>query len=658
MKTIIQRNTPAWCAAVVWAVAFTLIPVAVLADQPGQEDAKPSETSSASTPPTESKYETVVTATRTETPSSHVGSTVTVISGDDLKSGQFEWVSDALRLVPGVDVVRSGSYGAVTSVFIRGANSNHTLALVDGVELADPSNINGAVDFADFPPDNIERVEILRGPASSLYGSDAIGGVVNIITKQGSGPPSFSFLGEAGSYQTTYGLISASGGTPWINYSLSASNLRSDGISTDPLQTLPYLRSHLSARVGTSFLDNWNLSLFTRYTNSRTNIEDIRMGGAVYDANNTYRVDQLLVRPELRGSLFQGRWQQTLGFSWAHTSRASDNLPDFNDPSTSQGRFLGIKTKLDWQHQLALLPGNNALVLGEGKWDTAQTSSSSLSSSGFSFSSAFPRSSVNDYAFTVEDRQQLFDSLYLTGSIRWDHHSLFGGVVTQSVAAAYEIAPTGTRIHATEGSGFKAPSLLQLDDPQYGNKDLQPERSQSFDVGIDQPLFGGALVVGSTFFTTNITQLIGFDPLTFKSININEARINGVEDFARFSYRGFRAQVDYTWMHPLDRSTGQDLLRRPRNKVHGQIHQSIGNLEVGALINYVGTRQDTDFTVSPAAPISLTDYFLLTITAKYQIIRNLAVFGRVENTLDQHYEEVHTYPVPGRTVSFGARADL
>jgi len=656
MNTIIQRNTPAWCAAGA-AVALTLAPVAVLADQPSTEEPKASETSSESAPPTESKYETVVTATRAETPSSHVGSTVTVISGDDLKSGQFEWVSDALRLVPGVDVVRSGSYGAVTSVFIRGANSNHTLALVDGVELADPSNFNGAVDFADFPPDNIERVEILRGPASSLYGSDAIGGVVNIITRQGSGPPSFSFLGEAGSYQTTHGVISASGGTHWINYALSASNLRSDGISTDPLQTLPYLRSHLSARVGTSFLESWNLSLSTHYINSRTNIEDTRNGAAVYDPNYTYRVDQLLMRPELRGSLFQGRWQQTIGFSWAHTSRASDNLPDITNPSSTQSRFLGIKTKLDWQHQLALFRGNNALVLLEGKEDTAQTSSSSTSSS-FSFSSAFPRSSVRNYAVTVEDRQQLFESLYLTGSIRWDHHGIFGDVATQSVAAAYEFASTGTRIHATEGSGFKAPSLLQLDDPQFGNKDLQPERSQSFDVGIDQALFGGALVVGSTFFTTDITQLIGFDPLTFKPINVNEARITGVEDFARFSYRGFRAEVDYTWMHPLDRSTGQDLLRRARNKVHGQIHQTIGNLELGALINYVGTRQDTDFTLSPPAPISLGDYFLLTITAKYQIIRNLAVFGRVENALDQHYEEVHTYPVPGRTVSLGARADL
>src|SRR5215813_14909136 len=153
----------------------------------------------------EGELETVVTATRTETPASHIGSSVTVISAEELKINQYEWIYEALRQVPGVDVVRNGGFGGVTSVFIRGANSNHTLALVDGIELEDPSNFNGAVDFADFPPDNIERVEILRGPASSLYGSDAIGGVVNIITRQGSGPPRFSFVAEGGTYQTTHG---------------------------------------------------------------------------------------------------------------------------------------------------------------------------------------------------------------------------------------------------------------------------------------------------------------------------------------------------------------------------------------------------------------------------------------------------------------------
>src|SRR5262245_36318138 len=139
--------------------------------------------------------ETVVTATRTETPASHIGSSVTVISAEELKINQYEWIYEALRQVPGVDVVRNGGFGGVTSVFIRGANSNHTLALVDGIELEDPSTINAVVDFADVPPDNVERIEVLRGPASSLYGSDAIGGVVNIITREGSGAPRFSFVG-------------------------------------------------------------------------------------------------------------------------------------------------------------------------------------------------------------------------------------------------------------------------------------------------------------------------------------------------------------------------------------------------------------------------------------------------------------------------------
>jgi vitamin B12 transporter len=258
---------------------------------------------------------------------------------------------------------------------------------------------------------------------------------------------------------------------------------------------------------------------------------------------------------------------------------------------------------------------------------------------------------------TAEDRQQLFESLYLTGSVRWDHHQLFGDVVTQSLAVAYEFAPTGTRFHVTEGTGFKAPSLFQLDDPRSGNKDLRPERSQSFDGGIDQAFFDGALSVGSTFFTTDITQLIGFEPSPpFKSININAARITGLENFAGFSYGTFRARVDYTWMHPLNRSTGRDLIRRPRHKVSAQVGQAVGKLELGARLTYVGTRDDTDFT--SGTPVSLGDYFLLTFTAQYQLTRNVALFGRVENALNQHYEEVRTYPVPSRTVFLGARVDL
>jgi vitamin B12 transporter len=259
----------------------------------------------------------------------------------------------------------------------------------------------------------------------------------------------------------------------------------------------------------------------------------------------------------------------------------------------------------------------------------------------------------------LEDRQQLFESLYLAASGRWDHHSLFGDVVTQTVSIAYEVAPTATRLHATEGSGFKAPSLFQLYDPRSGNKDLQPERSQSFDAGVEQRLFNDVLSLGSTFFTTDITQLIGFEPAPpFKSINVNSARITGLESFVQFSLGSFRARVDYTWMHPLDRSTEKDLLRRPRHKVGAQVAYSTRKWQLGGRLNYVGTRDDLDFTMFRAARVQLGSYFLLAFTTQYQLTRGVAIFGRIENALDQTYEEVRTYPVPGRTLFLGARADL
>jgi vitamin B12 transporter len=592
-----------------------------------------------------------------DTPSGDVGSTVTVISGEELQKRQSPWVADVLREVPGVNVVRSGGFGATTAVFIRGANANHTLALVDGIELADPSIINGAVDFADFAPDNVERIEVLRGPASSLYGSDAIGGVVNIITREGSGSPSFGFTGEGGTYQTFRGVASARGGTSLGTYSLSASRLTTEGLSTDPLQPLPYERTNLVGKLGASFGPNWKVTLLTRYLNSRANVLDAPEGRATYDPNDTARTDQVLMRPELRGSLFKGAWRPTLGFSWARTSRASDNLPDAVNSSSSQGRFLGIRTKFDLQNEFKVSQTNQGLVLLEAKQETAETSSEFVGT-GFVFSSRFPRSFARTYGAAIEDRQRLLDALYLTASGRWDHHSIFGTAFTQSVALSYEFPAIGTRLHMAEASGFKAPTLLQLEDPLYGNRELRPERSQSLEAGFEQPLINGAVRVGSTFFTTHIEQLIGFDPSTFRSLNINEARINGVESFARTAIGPIRASAEYTWMHPLDRSTGRDLLRRPRNKVEGRIEYFRGEMSLMARVSYVGTRQDTDFTLFPATPISLGSYVLLTLTAHYPLTPQVALLGRIENILDQQYEEVHTYPVPGRSLFLGLRAEL
>ena len=601
--------------------------------------------------------ETVVTATRTETPASHIGSSVTVISAEELQINQYEWVYDALRQVPGVDVVRNGGFGGVTSIFIRGANSNHTLALVDGIELEDPSTPNGVVDFADVPPDNVERVEVLRGPASSLYGSDAIGGVVNIITREGSGAPRFSFVGEGGTYQTVHGLVSASGGTKWVNYSLSASSIHSDGINTSPLQTRPYLRSNLTAKLTTAFLDNWKVSLVTRYLNSRTHIDNTATGLPVYDPNYISRVEQVLLRPEVRGSLFNGLWKQTLGFSWNHIFRSLDNLPDVVDPSSYTGRFLGIKSKVDWQHELKPFSGNDALVLGEFKEDIAQTNSA-LTLGGVTYPNSLSRTSVQTYAITVEDRQQFFNSLYLTASGRWDHHSLFGDVGTQTAALAYEIAPTGTRLRATEGTGFRAPSIFQLYDPLTGNPGLRPERSRSFDAGLDQKFFDGALSLGGAFFSTQINQLIMYDSAARKSINISSAHITGVESYAQFSYQGFRARVDYTWMKPINQSDGSYLIRRARNKVAAEVSEAIAGLVVGARLTYVGDRDDTDFSTFPSKQVTLSPYVLIAVTAQYQLTRHVSLFGRVENLFNEHYEEVLAYPVPSRTLFLGARADL
>ena len=611
------------------------------------------------TPEVDSKYQTIVTANRFEAPAGSVSSTVTVLTAEDLQARQVFSLSDALREVPGLDVVRSGSLGANTSVFTRGTNSNHTLLLIDGLEASDPSSFDGAIDFGDLGPEGIDRVEILRGPASSLYGSDALGGVINVITHRGKGTPRFGLSAEGGAHRTFRGTASASGAQGPLNYSLLANRLTSGGISQASAlrgntEADGYGRTLLSGRVGFRLNGSLQGTFTSRYTDADIQLDDFGATGPVDDLDYRQRRQELLLRLEGNLSLFDGRWRQSLGgFLSQHRLRTA-NLADLVNPSSSEGDYRGRKTGVDWQHHLSLVRGNDAVALLEAEWDVPRTHSVFGG-----FVTDLPPTALHTLAFAVQDQQQLGRVFTLTGSARVDQHSVFGRALTYSVGGVVALFDGQFRVRANHGTGFNAPTASQLFDPNYGEPSLQPEQSRSYELGVDHLFASIGFSLGATAFRNDVESLIAFDPTTFKPRNINAARITGVESFLQHEQGAWRGRVDYTWMEPLDLATGKDLARRPRHKGALSIaYRFPRGSGLSTRLVYVGERPDLDFAQFPAAEVRLRPYLLASVSASWGLTDALTLFGRIENLLNTRYEEVLGYGSPGISAYAGIRAEL
>jgi vitamin B12 transporter len=605
--------------------------------------------------------EVVVTASRVETPAREVASSITVISAQEIREKQKTDVLEVLRSVPGLDVVRTGGPGKETAVFLRGAKSEQTLVLIDGVEMNDPTSPGRAYDFANLTTDNIERIEILRGPQSTLYGSDAMGGVINIITKKGKEKMAAFASGEYGSFKTFIGKAGVSGGNRWVNYSLGLSYSDTEGISAanekdGNTEKDGYQNKSVSARVGFTPTESFDLDFIFRYTDAKADIDNFGGTGGD-DPNNTTTTKQLFFRTQAGLSLFNDFWQQKLGFSLSNHKRRGNNDPDpAHTGELSRDSYDGRLLKLDWQHDLHLHK-TNTLTLGvETEEERAESSYYSESFFG-PFTSTFEEKTARTTGYYLQDQIKLWDSWFTTLGLRLDDHSKFGNETTYRITSAYLIRQTGTKIKGTYGTGFKAPSLYQLYAPTYGDENLKPEKSAGWDAGLEQTLWGERLVLGATYFSNRFKDLIDFDSGTSKYINIGEAETKGVELFASVQPADdLTLRASYTYTDTEDKSTGKPLLRRPKNKAGVDVGYRFlkrGNINLGLV--YVGERDDLDFSTFPATRVELGDYLLVNLAASFDITKNFQVYGRIENLLDENYEEVKGYGTPGVSVFGGLK---
>ena len=620
----------------------------------------------------------VITATKTPANTLELANSISIIDSAQISNSNANSVFDVLKNETGISFTRQGGNGTLSNLYIRGANSSHTLVLIDGVEVNLTNDPSGVYDFSALPIDNIERIEVLRGPQSTLYGSDALAGVINIISKKGSGPPQYSLLTEAGSYNSYKALLGLNGSIQKLNYSASFSRTQSDGYSVASekygnTESDGYYFNNFSALVGYNNSETAEINFYTRYLKSES--DNDQFGGEFGD-DPTYLTNQeeFSIRGEGKLKLFDGVWNQKLGLTFFRnvrnnsydTSAASINYPFYvNDYSWAH--YDGRKYKIDWQNDFQLSKSN---LLTAGLEFEIEESASEYYAFNYvpdpfspDIESVIPMNDAKTFGVYIQDQLKFEDSFFITLGARLDDHSKFGTQFTYKIAPSYMHWETGTKIKATIGTGFKAPSLYYLYDPAYGNENLNPEESFGWDFGLEQFLFSQNITLGVTYFYNKFTDMFGFDYVTFKTINIKEAITKGFEAYIEVKPSDeLNIKVNYTYTDARDISPessdfNKKLLRRPENKAGlFASYTFIPKANLTAEVIWVGIREDINFSTYERT--ELKEYVLLNLAAHYDVFDFLRLQVRAENLLDTDYEEVFGYGTAGLSFYGGIKLSL
>jgi len=601
----------------------------------------------------------IITATRIETPEKEVGSSTTVVTEEEIEVKKSATVYEVLRDVPGLDVVQSGGPGGNISIFIRGAKNEHTLVLIDGIEVNDPIQLGKTYNLGHLTTDNVERIEIIRGPQSTLYGSDAIGGVINIITKKGNKDQGAYFSIESGSYKTFIEKSGMNIGDDKYYSSFAVSHTKTEGISSLEIngrggeEKDGYENLTVSTRFGWVPNDRFNIDLSMRYVESESDID----GLGVDDPNYFTSEEEFSGGAKVSLALLEDRWQQTLSYAHSRHERYYGNGTDDVDPygSIANDTFIGNLSKYNWQHNLFLDETNTLIVGLETEYEEGEfTTETSYDSDKFS------KESARTDAVYVQD-QIVYGGLAFIAGARRDTHNKFGSENTWRAATVYNIEQTNTRIKASYGTGFKAPTLYQLNVELYGNPDLEPETSVGWDAGIEQTLLDGKVVFNATYFNNEFEDMIEFysiyDAMGFwiggYYDNISKAESEGVELSVYVQpSEDLSISGNFITTRTLDHKTGEQLLRRPKEKWNLGVNyrfSSKGNINIG--MNHVGRRFD-------AGNQYVDKYLIYNAALFYNISDNIQVFARGENLLDADYEEVTGYGTPGASGYGGVKISL
>ncbi len=607
-------------------------------------------------PPAELSMDTmVVTPERAERPLGETVPSITVITGEDLAKKQVVNVFDALREVPGVGVFDNGSRGSLTSVFLRGSATDQVLVLIDGVRVN--STTLGSFDFANLTTENVDRVEVLRGFGGTLYGSEAIGGVIQVFTKKGEGPPHGSVAVSGGNGQTDREVGEISGQSGIFSYSWSASHLHTDGFKPE---NDDYENVSVSGRLDAQLLDDGAAKVVFRLADSEFGNFFSNNFLAVPDPNARQKDQSDTVRAEWGQSPFENL-RYDLAFGFARADQQFSDPPDAGETGLTDSDILSETYDGEAQSTFGWWETKGETTVGIDYEVQRGDIDSLFSDPVFGDSlTKFDRDTRTVAGFAMNHLALDDRRLVVLAGVRVDDNSRFGRAVSPSGGLSYALEATGTRLRATYGEGFKAPTLNQLFFPGFGNPDLGPETSWEVDGGIDQPLFTGRALVSATYFHRVVTDLIEGVPQPSGILlaeNVGEATVDGVETALDVVVaEGLRAGGAYTYLE-ID-ATASGRVRRPRHS--GSIHIDADRNDlyldgdrasVRARLLLVGDRLDFD----PVAGFAVRDnpaHQRADLAVAYDwplavpVIQKVGVFARVENLFDRDYDEV---------IGFGAR---
>lgn len=607
--------------------------------------------------------EIVISAERGPSSLERTGSAISVINGATIAATNPLSLVDALRAVPGIDVTESGGPGATANVRMRGANTGQTLVLIDGVRANDPSGATGDYDFSMFVPGAIERIEVLRGPQSALYGSDAIGGVINIITRKGSGPPRQDIAVEGGSYGTASVIGATSGSQGAWSYSATGAHQLSDGFSRYGYRIpaiearFPWLendgfrRSAGSARIGYDSGDGFRFDAGGLTSFTRAGLDAAT--GTFPDTPSL--ADRWYSQVNVRGQLdtFDGRWTHSLNtFANRNDRHFDETTYALAAPRTRRviTDFIGDRVGSEYQSTFKAAALGSLTYGAKVEHEMANTYSTNVQ--------PIPGGKTPTLAAT-QDTRSIFalwhlpigERLDVTAGGRMDDVADVKRFDTWRTTAAYRIMETGTKLRASAGTGAKAPTLFQLFAPTFGNADLVPEQSFGYDAGIDQMLFNGRVNVSVTGFENSFRQLIEFDGTTSRYRNVARAETSGLEVAGDIELLPgfFRIKAAYTNLRAKDLRTNLTLARRPEHlaKLSFAI-TPIPEWLIEPRVTFVSKRYNGANETGLLNPYTRVDIY-----TEYRFLPAWKAFVRAENVLNERYQEVLNYGTTGPAVYAG-----
>jgi vitamin B12 transporter len=597
--------------------------------------------------------EIVVSATRIETPEENSPATIDVVRAPEIEIKQIRRVADALREVPGLSVVESGAPGSLTSVFTRGLRSEHTQVLLDGVPIN--QGLQGAFNFGDLTTDNIDRIEIVRGPQSTLYGPRALAGVIQIFTKRGSGPPTGEFSLEGGSNSTVRGMLTTSGSDKQFDYSVGLSGLTTDNERPNN----QYRLWSGVANFGWSPDEKLRISTLITYS-----LADLGLPNTIFDPHpfDNFLTERWLVAPHLDYKPVEW-WQHRLIFSYDEERQVNDpNFDGFFPGTTFVGPTRALFTRATVDYQNDLKPAS-WLTLTSGFFysqvDAGQERP--FVSQAFGPMPTFISDETEQTSVFAQASITPFKGLDLVAGGRYDHFNQFGDIWTYRFAGSYLIAKTDTHLHGSVATGFSPPSPQ---DKIFGNNfGLEPEENLGWDIGVDQRFCQGRVMIGLTYFHNDLSNVIGFNGL-FETLNLGAARTQGIEAELRVTpIADLTFLATYTYLDAENTSTaeisqlpGARLPRRPRNEAYiSASYLWCKKLRTTIEAKFVNAREELNFG---GPNFDIEDYAFVNLAAEYEINKCVSVFARINNLGNEQYSEVFGFPALGRTAYAGFKVQF